>query len=567
MQQIKKLGVIPSVRKPHEISENTIVDAVPTLAIGTHHERRSPSTSRTSTPPNVIPFTKPRAIAAVAAANPKAVELRDTTVAEPLNPGFTLSWTVDSAAMRAHKPGTVTPTALPARPAPAAKAPVSAKVAATPRSEGTSHHQRPTGGAVAWPVPVPYIPPPAQPQPAQPAKPVAQAVTVIGLPPITAMPPPAPAIAPAPAPAAPAPESKWNEFEQLGLVQPAAPQQRLSKIVVSLYRVLGFSILTIIVAVLIGYIVMTAFYYFSDSWIVPVAIQPSDDKVVTLQAQLAEQQNSRDKIANDLDQAERAIKSQQAFQAAYAKAIRGDLANRKVALTKLRDLAQNAKGTRAAVRASNAAFAGAAQKKMAQEYASGLIDRNGMLSGRFQLAQISTSNLTLAERQAEYENRAAELEAQTRSLDAILEDQNTEAELSYDVLRIKQEFEASKLELSKAIETRDTLKAALARQDQVVNGIKRSSYLRALNDHATVAFVPYGNLKNAPPHTKLYACKIGMFWCHSVGEVIEVLPGEVVFRHPHRDKNLRGQMVELRLDDPAAAENDVMFVGGKPLLL
>jgi hypothetical protein len=557
MQQIKKLGVIPSVRKPHEISENTIVDAVPTLAIGTHHERRSPSgptTKRPSTPPpNVIPFTKPRAIAAVAAANPKAIELRDTTVAEPLNPGFSLSWTVDSSSMPAHKPGTVTPTALPARPAPSTKAPVSAKPTVAARTEGSSHHQRPAAGAVAWPVPVPYIPPPAQPQPT--AKPIAQAVTVVALPAITTPPP------------APAPESKWNEFEQLGLAQPAPPAQKLSKLIVSMYRVMGFSILTIIVAVLVGYIVMTAFYYFSDSWIVPVAIQPSDDKVVTLQAQLAEQQNARDKIANDLDQAERAIKSQQAFQAAFAKAVRGDLANRKVALAKLRDLALNAKGTRAAVRASNSAFAGVARQKMAQEYASGLIDRNSMLSGHFQLAQISSSNLSLAERQAEYENRAADLEAQTRSLDAILEDQNTEAELSYDVLRIKQELDASKLELAKDIETRDTLKAALARQQQVVDGIRHSSYLRALNDHATVASVPYANLKNAEPHTTIYACKIGMFWCHAVGEVIEVLPGEVVFRHPHRDKNLRGQMVEMRLDDPSAAEDDVMFVGGKPLLL
>jgi hypothetical protein len=60
-----------------------------------------------------------------------------------------------------------------------------------------------------------------------------------------------------------------------------------------------------------------------------------------------------------------------------------------------------------------------------------------------------------------------------------------------------------------------------------------------------------------------------MVLCYHVGEVLEVLPGEVQFKHPHRDKQLRGQMVELKLDkeDADAASDDVLFAGGKPLLL
>ena len=60
-----------------------------------------------------------------------------------------------------------------------------------------------------------------------------------------------------------------------------------------------------------------------------------------------------------------------------------------------------------------------------------------------------------------------------------------------------------------------------------------------------------------------------MMLCYKVGEVVEVLPGEVQFKHPHRDKIMRGQLVELKLDaeDADAAADDVLFVGGKPLLL
>jgi len=93
--------------------------------------------------------------------------------------------------------------------------------------------------------------------------------------------------------------------------------------------------------------------------------------------------------------------------------------------------------------------------------------------------------------------------------------------------------------------------------------------VRAVNEHATIAFVPYGNLANAGAATKLYRCKLGMVACHRVGEVVELLPGEVTFKHPRRDKMVRGQMVVMRLDpdETAAAEDDVLFVGGAPLFL
>jgi hypothetical protein len=137
------------------------------------------------------------------------------------------------------------------------------------------------------------------------------------------------------------------------------------------------------------------------------------------------------------------------------------------------------------------------------------------------------------------------------------------------VLRIKQEYESSKLDLAKSVEARDTLKAALERQDKIVTSLERSAYLRAINDGANVAFVPYGNLSNVRKGTGLYACKVGMVFCYHVGEVLDVLPGEVQFKHPHRDKTLRGQIVELRLDkeDSDAASDDVLFAGGKPLFL
>lgn len=362
----------------------------------------------------------------------------------------------------------------------------------------------------------------------------------------------------------------WAQYEALGLGAPRPPSQRAAKLIVTAYRLLGFGILTVIVFVLIGYIATTAFFYVSDSWVVPMAVSPTDEKVVAQQAQLAEQQHARDRLADELNQAERAIAAQQTFQAEFARAIRSDLEGRKLALGRLRELAGAAAATRTAIKHQSSAYAQASRRRMAAEYAAGLIDRDRMLSGKFQLAQITSSNLSLAERQAELDTRAADLETEARSLEAILGHAETSGDvaLSYEVLRIKRELESSKLDLARSVESRDTLKAALERQDRLLAALRQSAQLRALRDGATVAFVPYGNLSNATKGTSLYACKVAMVFCYHVGEVLEVLPGEVQFKHPHRDKQLRGQLVELKLDadDADAASEDVLFAGGRPLL-
>lgn len=614
----------------------------------------------TTPPPNVIPFTKPRAIAAVVAANPKALVIeasaqnalknfdntvlppspkpvREDKIDEPTAPFSTAAFAAGSSERpRVTSAGYATnsrvatgwtpPGAVPTAPVPVGAqtlystpskvvTPPSAKTVVPvpsitaqsagpvialppidvpagtpvrPVSNATVAAFPPAAPVAAYPVVKPVAPPPAPaPAPAQPvgwftppAAPPVQNIQPLVMPPI-AKAAPAPVVQP-PAPKADATvgdfsipqhdvvaqpaNNKWAVFEKLGL---GAPKINTQKMIVSAYRMLGFAILTIIVVVLIGYIANTMFFYLSSSWVVPMQVSATDEKVVALQAQLAEQQNSRDRLADELSQAERSIAAQQSFQLEFAKAIKMDLDGRKAALDRVRALANNAASTRRAIKSQNAAYAGNARRRMKQEYDAGLIDRNAMLSGGVQLAALTSSNLSLAERQAEFETRAAELEATTKSLDAILSNVDGDSALSYEVLRIKQEYAASRLDLAKAIEARNTIKASLTRQDKIVSKLKGSSYLRAVEDGAAVAFVPYTNLSNVEKGTGVYACKVGMVFCHHVGEVLEVLQGEVQFKHPQRDKMLRGQMVEMKLDeeDDDAAAGDVLYVGGKPLFI
>jgi hypothetical protein len=558
------------------------------------------------TAPNVIPFAKPRAIAAllddkkvaatwgsaaktpdlatppgahsrIAKGTPRPITFADESspivapppaVAAPVAPAsqpyrpivatFPKSTRAPVAAAHPHRPPVAAPQPAPAPVAAAHpyRAPIAAPFAQpAPAQVVAAHPQRaphPAGAPIPQ-APAPFIAFGSAPHAAPAVAPVAPAI--------------APAVAPAQPEVAPAAPSRWAMFEQLGLRAPAIDPKKWTKHVVNAYRMIGFAILTVIVMVLIGYIATTAFFYVSDSWVVPMAISPTDDKVLSLQQQLAAQQMTRDKTAADLDDAERAIVVQQAFQNEFAKAILSDLGDRKAALERMHMLATAAASTRAQIRTSNSDYASASQQQMAQEWRAGLIDRQQMLAGKFQVAQISSSNLSLAERQAEYEVRAQDLEAQTRSLEALLANTPTKDAMSYDVLKIKQEYETSRLETQKAIGQRDMLKLALDREDNLLKTLKQTSYLRALGDHAQVAFVPYGNLTKVEKGRSLYGCRLGMVICHKVGTVLEVLPGEVQFKHPHKDKMLRGQMVELKMDDASAAEDDVLFVGGRPLFI
>ncbi|MFN0247672.1 MAG: hypothetical protein ACKV2T_12370 [Kofleriaceae bacterium] len=358
------------------------------------------------------------------------------------------------------------------------------------------------------------------------------------------------------------PEQEWAEFERIGLGRKKAAKGSLAKLMVSVYRLLGFGILTVIVMALVGYIATTLFYMASSSWAVPTIVSPTDEHVVQLRGEIAKQQNEHDRITRELADAERAILVEQSYQTRFAAAIASDLATRRSALQRTRRLAGAAASTRAEIRASSEEFARDSAQRMREQFGAGMIDRHAMLDGKHQLAQISSANLSLAERQATFETAAADLAQQTKALDALLADRDEP--LSYEVLEIKRRFEASRLALANANALRDTLLAQLARQTDVLATLRASAYLRAVDDGATVALVPYANLANATPGATVYACRFEMIACRAVGTVAQILPGEVPLRHPHRDSVLRGQMVELAVTGDAAHEN-VLFLGGKPL--
>src|SRR5262249_47377267 len=148
---------------------------------------------------------------------------------------------------------------------------------------------------------------------------------------------------------------KWETYEKIGLGPTAkrVARRSIAKLIVSMYRLLGFAILSLIVFLLVAYIATTLFYYLNHTWMAPVAVSPSDEKVVTARNALLAAQDQRDRTAAEIAQTERIIAADKAFQGEFAKAIRGDRDDRAVALGRLKDLATSAAQTRAEIRSTN----------------------------------------------------------------------------------------------------------------------------------------------------------------------------------------------------------------------
>ena len=113
----------------------------------------------------------------------------------------------------------------------------------------------------------------------------------------------------------------------------------------------------------------------------------------------------------------------------------------------------------------------------------------------------------------------------------------------------------------------ESLKLRIKDQDAVVRRLEQSPYLRATTHDVVLAFVPNANRHNVALGTKLYACSWGLVMCSRVGKVTATIDGEVQDTHPHDETIERGFMVEIELSTPSAADNKVLFAGGKPLWL
>jgi hypothetical protein len=375
-------------------------------------------------------------------------------------------------------------------------------------------------------------------------------------------------------PAAPAiPVTPAEAPAEHAVVKPLFDSMKLNKLVVSSYKFMGFAILGVILAGLASFIATNLFYLVNASWVTPLVLSPTDPRVLQIDAQLSSEKAARDGVAtqrlqllSQLEDARRVQASEQQFQAAFQESMAAEAADRGSQLAQLQHLLGALQRTRAEVAATSKDYSAVSKDALKDEYAAGLIGKDEATRGGYELAQMQTANVALHEKHVEIDGRIIELQ---RAVSAL---KNRKGAASYEVLHMRHEYEQSLLASQKAAGDADAIAKSVAMLDATMAGydaqiarIARAPYVMAADKSMPTAFVPYDNIGAAKVDDAVFACAAGPLFCKRVGRVAEVLDGEVIEKHPLHNRELRGVLVRLALDDATAVQHPVLHLHRKPL--
>lgn len=95
----------------------------------------------------------------------------------------------------------------------------------------------------------------------------------------------------------------------------------------------------------------------------------------------------------------------------------------------------------------------------------------------------------------------------------------------------------------------------LEKLDELLTEMRARPIFRAIESSQDVAFVPYNQIKGVERGAQVHDCALwGLFFCAPVGEVAELVPGEVAAQDPWGTP-MRGQYAVLHLTNPLAAQS------------
>ncbi len=192
-----------------------------------------------------------------------------------------------------------------------------------------------------------------------------------------------------------------------------------------------------------------------------------------------------------------------------------------------------------------------------------------------QLADAKLRASQLESEQLEIKSELEQIDRVVKTDNQFLQDVGTTADApkSADQWSLHHDVENTKLDVANQNGKKaplngrlESLKLRAKDQEAVVHRLEQSPYMRATTHNVVLAFVPNSN-HSVKLGTKLYGCSWGLVMCSRVGKVTATIDGETEGTHPHDDTIERGFMVEIELTTPSAADDKVLFAGGKPLWL
>jgi hypothetical protein len=342
--------------------------------------------------------------------------------------------------------------------------------------------------------------------------------------------------------------------------------------IIGLYRATSISVLVIIIAGVISYLFLLAFYTVSNTWAIPLVLSPSQSKVLSFQPQIAALNLSINKQKTELINATQtkqsileqliqidllALKIEEAVKVEKDRSLQSSNSVAKIAANKRSNMAQSEKTltvvkelerqTDTELKVGLITSDQAAQRKIALQAAiNSYTDLNSSaIQNQIQSTQLRDYSNTLGG-----ENKSLVALAPTKQL----------MELAALKTQLKLQLGISERNLA-------VVKESMAADNKIMQVAMDSPYYRALWAPTTIMFIPYDNLKNAVPKAPVYSCFLQVLLCYQVGEIEKVYDAEEYSKHPLFKSDLRGRFATVIFTDKQAAKSSVLFLGSKPLFI
>jgi hypothetical protein len=341
-------------------------------------------------------------------------------------------------------------------------------------------------------------------------------------------------------------------------------RQLLNKPVVFLYRAFAIVSLYAVLAGVLMYALLMAFYAVNNSWIAPVIFSPYDKESLELTQKLVASTQTLDDLKLDVERLQTSLAEMRRHKA-QLETLEPELAaaiarERSHYIASGPEISATWREKREANLRTMTIDRQTAQieRRLDQELAAGLITKSDAAIWKSQLNQTHVNFIDsrlgeillkddIVQRNTSGTKMLAVLDKQ-----AELVSQIAQLDIAIGVAKKQSKTESTQIErLTKAIAT----------------ATETPYYLTMTGAHVPLALVPYDNQSDLAVGAPLYDCYLNMIACRKVGTVKKVFTGEQHGTHPIFRTDLRGFLIQLDLQNPDAAKSKVLFVNRKPLLI
>ncbi len=345
---------------------------------------------------------------------------------------------------------------------------------------------------------------------------------------------------------------------------------RLNRFFVSVYKLLGFAILAVVLIGMISYLAISAFYLLSGSWALPSTLTPDAERVLQVQLAVLNQETQLDKLRSEITANRNMIahieyaideheRFQRAFEIAATKKSKDAQRNLRVfgdILSQYSNIANTPNPDESAIAA------------LENQFKQNLITEDEFIRLKNSITQSKLTGLTTFERARAIEDKLRELK------DLAQFGAKTSYPTSLEALMLHQPYLESQIAESNYRAQLDPLKESLedkmrvaSEHEDALRKVKSSPLARAVRESVHVAFVPYENLRRVKADMPVRGCYLSFIACRKIGKVKSIVEAESISKHPITGREMRGKMVELEFDDVAWSTVRTVILGLPPLLI